>query len=263
MVTDRIYRLLQSLPSAQRQFRRLVKRLPHRRRLVRHHGCEYEIDPSELHGFYLYYEREYDDPVFAYLRTRLGEFRWGLDIGANIGIYTAFLARHLPRVDAFEPEPSVLPLLEANLARNQVANVIVHKCCVGDVNGSVSFHRPSEENRGVGGITAGAGHAVACVTLDQFLETVPQDPLFIKMDIEGGEWLAVRGGARVLAGWPAPIAILIEIHPHEITQLGGAVPALRNLLTDAGLTVRALAAGMLSEQKLDEARFWWAERSIP
>jgi hypothetical protein len=65
--------------------------------------AEAVVDPSELHGFYLYYEREYDDYTFSFLGDRLAGFARALDIGANIGVCTSFLAARMDKVDAFEP----------------------------------------------------------------------------------------------------------------------------------------------------------------
>lgn len=103
MITYAIYRALARVPALKRQFRRIVKRLPHRNRLVEHPGLRMVVDPSELSGFYLYYDREYDDHVFRFIQERAGRYRRAVDLGANIGVYTAFLAGRIARVDAFEP----------------------------------------------------------------------------------------------------------------------------------------------------------------
>jgi len=122
MLTDAIFRALVAVPSLQRQFRKMVFRLPHRQRLVQHFGQELWVDPSELSGFYVYYERNYDDYIFQFLSARIAGFDRALDIGANIGIYTVFLAARIARIDAFEPEPLVLQRLTANLEQNGLAS---------------------------------------------------------------------------------------------------------------------------------------------
>jgi FkbM family methyltransferase len=233
----------------------VVRRLPHRTRRVGHFGQHLLVDPSELHGFYLYYEREYDDPIFRFLSERLPAYPRALDLGANIGIYTTFLALHCRRVDAFEPEKQVLPRLRQNLSLNGIGNVTVHEICVSDVTGEVRFVPPSPQNQGVGQIGEG-GVLVPSVTLDDFLAGSEQQPLFIKMDIEGGEWLAAKGAQQAFRSWNYPLAILIELHPGEIEKVGGTLPELRQLLEGAGLTVRSLDSGELCPVS-DSSRFWW------
>ncbi len=74
MLTDSIYRSLNSMPELQRQFKRVVLKLPHRQRLVHHFGQQLWVDPSEMHGFYLYYEREYDDYIFNFLSAQATKY---------------------------------------------------------------------------------------------------------------------------------------------------------------------------------------------
>jgi len=247
----------------QRQFKRVVLRLPHRERLVRHFDHALVVDPVELHGFYLYYEREYDDYIFRFLLPRLGSFGRALDIGANIGIYTVFLAQHIPRVDAFEPEPSVLTRLRKNLSLNNVANVSVHETCVGLESGTVAFLEADERNQGIGRIASESADVEhrRCVSLDDFLHSSIDEPCLIKMDIEGAELLAIQGGRQAFANRSAPVSILIETHPAEIAQLGGTLERLAAGILELGLRVSALTPRGLEPLDLAsvQQRFWWAE----
>lgn len=247
----------------QRQFKRVVLRLPHRERLVRRFDHALVVDPVELHGFYLYYEHEYDDYIFRFLLPRLGSFRRALDIGANIGIYTVFLARHVPRIDAFEPEPSVLPRLRRNLSLNKVANVSVHETCVGLKSGTVAFLKADERNQGIGRIATESVDVEhrRCVSLDDFLNLSIVEPCLIKMDIEGAELLAIQGGRQALANRTAPVSLLIETHPAEISQLGGTLDQLAASVQELGFKVSGLTPRGLEplDPKNIQLRFWWAE----
>ena len=232
-----------------------VRRLPHRQRLVQHFGQVLIVDPSELSGFYLYYEREYDDAIFRFLSRELPKFTWAIDIGANIGVYTTFIARCCNKVDAFEPDSSLVAKLERNLQLNNIKNVTLHPVCVSDVTGSVQFEASPTANNGIGRI-AEVGISLPSITLDNFLENSEQRPLFIKMDIEGAEWSAINGGKKALLSWRRPLAILMELHPDEIVQYGGTVRDLRCMLEQIGLTVRSLDSDELIPVN-DSSRFWW------
>lgn len=260
MLTDRIFRASRKSPTLQQQLKRALVRLPSRQRHVMHFGQRLLVDPSELHGFYLYYEGEYDDYIFEFLGERLAGFDRALDIGANIGIYTSFFAARMNKVDAFEPEIGVLPRLRENLRLNGLTNVSIHSVCVANVSGKVSFQRPDKRNLGVGRISNNcAGVEYPCITLDDFFGNSIRESCLIKMDIEGGEWLALQGARRVLYYPPFPVSLLIELHPDAIVSLGGSVLALKSLLESMGFYVCALTPAGAQRLPADlNARFWWA-----
>ena len=59
------------------------------------------------------------------------------DIGANIGITAMILSDIVPegRVHAFEPSPTVFPVLSDNLTRNGCENVVAHRMAIGEITG--------------------------------------------------------------------------------------------------------------------------------
>jgi len=260
MITDKLYRSLSAWPGLQRQFARVVKRLPHRRRQVSRYGQILEIDPSEMAGFYLYYEQDYDNYLFEFLSTQVSKFERALDIGAHHGIYTVFLAARIPHVDAFEPDPENADRLEANLKRNHLGQVVVHRACVGLQTGEVHFRQACDVNQGVGSITLDAGGSVSrpCVSLDDFFNDSLPGSCLIKMDIEGGEWLAFQGAQRVFKSSRFPLAILLEVHPEDIARLGGSVEKFANMLNEMGLKISALTPqGLKPLSAGNNFRFWW------
>ena len=260
MVTDTIFRALKRSPNLQRQFKRALVRLPSRRRQVVHLGQRLWVDPTELHGFYLYYEREYDDYIFSFLEERLASFTRALDIGANIGVYTSFFAARMSRVDAFEPELRVIPKLRSNLRLNQLENVRIHCACISNLSGKVHFQPPNKQNEGIGRIAEGnAAVEYPSLSLNDFFGDSIRESCLIKMDIEGGEWLALQGARRVLSHPRIPVSLLLEVHPTEIADLGGSVPELKSLLKAMGFFVYALTpAGLQTISCGLDARFWWA-----
>jgi FkbM family methyltransferase len=256
MITDRLYRLSRPEHSFRRLLARLVRRLPHRQRVVKHFGQTLFVDPSELSGFYLYYEQEYDDGIFRFLSGRLPLFRWAIDLGANIGIYTIFMAHRCDWVDAFEPDRRLIERLERNLHVNRMGNVTIHAKCISDATGTVQFEAPPARNQGIGKIVE-RGIAVPSLSLGDFLIKSEHRPLMIKMDIEGAEWLAINGAKDALRSWGFPLSILMEIHPQEIMGLGGTVSELRRILELLGLTVWSIETGELQPVR-ESSRFWWA-----
>ncbi|MEI9803363.1 MAG: FkbM family methyltransferase [Pseudolabrys sp.] len=241
-----------------------MRRLPHRRRTVDMRGQQLSIDPSESSGFYLYYEREYDDQIFNFLNSIIGRYVVALDIGANIGVYTCYLAARVPQVIAFEPDPAVCAWLRSNLALNRLNNVTVHQACVGREKGMVKFFSAEDRNSGIGSMidAPGASREMPCVCLDDLFQP-PFGPCLIKLDIEGAEWLALQGARRLLSAPDVSVDILMEVHPEQLQKAGVSLHDLHALLAQMGYQIFGIGTGgliPLPPQARGE-RFWWATRS--
>jgi FkbM family methyltransferase len=122
-----------------------------------------------------------------------------LDVGANIGAHTLFLANAVGRqgkVYAFEPQRIVFQTLCANMALNSVTNAYCYHVAVGDRPGSILVpalnYEVPENFGGLGLGDARAGEEVQFITLDSL--ALPTCRL-IKVDVEGME-LHVLQGAR-------------------------------------------------------------------
>ena len=148
------------------------------------------------------------------------------------------------------------PNCERNLHLNDISNVTIHAKCISDVTGTVCFETSSARNLGLGKI-AERGISLPSVSLGDFLTESERRSLFIKMDIEGAEWLAIKGAQDVLRSWDCRLSILMELHPDEIRRHGGTVEELRDLLEQAGLAVWSLDSDKLLPVN-DLSRFWWA-----
>lgn len=259
MISDKAYRTARPIPGINNLFRRVVFKLPHRRRLVEHFGQQLWVDPSEMHGFYLDYERAYDDYIFDFITSRRSRFSRVLDIGANIGIYTVFFASHFGRVDAFEPDAANLKRLKDNFTLNRITNVEVHPVCITDHVGSVSFVPGVDHNQGIGSISTEMGAVqVPCVTLDHFFGDSVPEPSLLKVDIEGVEWLAFRGAKRLLTNYARKVSILLEVHPERLPAYGGTALEMKKFFENYGMAVQALTEdGLRPVESPDKDRFWW------
>ena len=150
-----------------------------------------------------------------------------IDVGANIGFFTTLLARLVGpegRVLAFEPDQANLAMLRANLDQNRLQETVtVVASAVASEPGNAMFSLDSAtgstghlgETPTLGGIAFGGG-ALQLVetpvnTIDEIVERLELAPVLIKMDIEGGEFEALRGAART-----------IDVHrPLVLSELGG------------------------------------------
>ena len=124
------------------------------------------------------------------------------DLGAHVGFYT-LLASKLTgptgKVIAFEPVERNLSYLRRHIAMNHANNCVVLEAAVGSSEGTCSFDFGSDLSQGhlVSDETGSVN--VRVVTLDGLVarkEIPPPD--FIKIDIEGGEFDALKGAAHLL-----------------------------------------------------------------
>jgi FkbM family methyltransferase len=158
-----------------------------------------------------------------------------LDVGASWGMFTYRLAHQVGpggRVVAFEPNPLVLPSLEAIAAG--CPGVVIHPVALSDAPGSASLHvptlrRPVASPRAIHPMASlsvpsnrtEAAHETVEVEvqrLDDALGADAERPIsFVKCDVEGHELAVLRGADAVLASRPA---ILIEVEQrHQDTPI--------------------------------------------
>jgi FkbM family methyltransferase len=150
------------------------------------------------------------------------------DLGAHTGFFSLIASRFVGpfgRIVAFEPDPQNAAAFKANIAKNGLTQVTVVEMAVWSSSGPVAFEPATDSsNRTQGYVSSGAdarfnGVSVSAVRLDDFVlsEGYPT-PRFIKMDVEGAEWEALRGARRLLT--EAQPKLLCEVHdPAQMSQI--------------------------------------------
>jgi FkbM family methyltransferase len=137
------------------------------------------------------------------------------DLGANAGFYTLAFARLVEErghVWAFEPLAENAASLRRHVALNDLTNVTVVQAAVADRTGVAGFAFAGDKSEG--SLSEGASLLVPTLSLDEYCVQAGIDcPDLIKIDIEGGESLALRGAARAIAQGRA--TILLALHGRE------------------------------------------------
>lgn len=165
-----------------------------------------------------YYERH----VCAGLRQLIQPGMTCVDVGANVGLLTLFMAHHAGKtgqVFAFEPHPENVARLRGNVTRQGYEKrVAVKRAAVND--GSVDSitlyagrgHATSEWNivgHDADGHAAEAVLSVPAISLDTYFHA-PQRIDVVKIDVEGAESQVLAGMQRIIHQWHP--AMLIEVH---------------------------------------------------
>lgn len=148
------------------------------------------------------------------------------DVGANFGYVSLALARRAGAegaVVAFEPLPANLERLRYNLALNpEGEQVTVVAAAVADRRAEAEFlvHRSDR----MGKLAGSAGRAaeyqgslpVQQVALDEWFAEQAAPPHLVKIDVEGGEALVLRGMQQLLRS-SRPL-LLIELHGSQAAE---------------------------------------------
>jgi FkbM family methyltransferase len=149
-----------------------------------------------------------------------------VNIGANIGLYAIITGKLIGpegQVHAFEPSTTTYKRLERNTQLNKLANVFTNNIALSDMKGrlilrsdpknrSLDGHRFVESLSQSGTVKSG-DEVIPCDTLDSyFSHLVDGEPLpaidLIIMDVEGAEWMVLKGGLQILRASPAAFLVL-------------------------------------------------------
>ena len=134
-----------------------------------------------------------------------------IDVGANIGIYTAFLSRRVGdhgAVCSVEPTPVTFDILVSNIRRLGLSNVIAVPCAASDHAGSAMLEIPRfpwgaanpYEARLIrrGKDDAAEQIRVKARTLDSIADDLGGTISFVKCDVEGHEVECINGAEELL-----------------------------------------------------------------
>lgn len=194
-------------------------------------GTRFRVDPA-LRDYFPPHDHPYE--VFPF-RAVAGLLRPGMiavDVGANVGIFTLLMARHVGpggRVHAFEPHPELSRFLRSNVELNDFRSVC--SCVVALVGGSdrecVAYH-----------VSPQGLHVASTIyrtpepweilerpmlTLDRYFRKRRLRSL-IKVDAEGAELQILRGAEGILRR--ARPLIVCEVHGKSMQVIGDSVEEL-------------------------------------
>ena len=193
--------------------------------------------------WYGFYSRD----ILLTLRSILRPGMAVVDAGANIGEITLVAAKMVGasgHVYSFEPQPEVAEVLSKNVRLNNFTQVFIQKEGLSDEAGDKEIYRasfdfhdgskheglatlyPSEER----GEKAGQ---ISLVTLDDFCKRTDLKQLnLIKIDIEGAELPALKGGIETLRRFMP--YIIVEVQQETASQAGYNAADILALLQPMG-----------------------------
>jgi len=172
-------------------------------------------------GSQIFFRGSYSEDQLSFLEQSLDTSAVFIDVGANQGEFTiaaADIVRH-GKIIAFEPVQEYRERLVANIRLNGYSNIQIVPVALGEANGSMPIFDAEGDfcdgtkHEGLTTLFASETRSwrretVAVKTLDSILDQLNVSRVdVIKLDIEGAEWMALRGAVNALAKY-RPVLIL-------------------------------------------------------
>lgn len=184
----------------------------------------------------LYFFDSYEEKEIKFLQKILNPGDSFIDAGANIGIFSLMASEIVGpqgRVYSFEPFSKNHKNLENHVKINNLKNVAVEQLALSDRSGEIVLHI-NETDGNMGMATAYPSdftysETVKTISLDDYV--LKRDITLIKavkIDIEGGEYLALLGMKRILEKYHP--TIIIEINPEILTSASSGEEDIETLL---------------------------------
>jgi len=159
----------------------------------------------------------YEDELELLFRDSVSVDYTLIDCGANFG-YWSVLISSAPygshKAIAIEPSSQNFAKL-ANNAEINGSRFEVMKCAIGSARGTARLSGTKHEAFSIAGNSAGDGEDVPVIALDNLLDdgkVSPNGKYLIKLDVEGVEIEAIKGGTRMLEG---DSVVLCEEHGND------------------------------------------------
>ena len=216
-------------------------------RVILNDGSLLDLDPGSPTEQWTVWTGEYDRRAVESLTGCLAPGDNAIDIGANVGLWSMQLAMIVRsnggRVWAFEPVSANAERLRQNCGLNQRDETLtVVQTAVGDEEGVVHLHteRPTGSQTGNAVVVRGGvaqyrrpTDSAPIARLDRLAGELGIDTCrLIKIDIEGAETMALRGGRRFIAR-TRPF-IYGEFNPFWMKQLGTSFAEAFSVLSPLG-----------------------------
>ncbi len=202
--------------------------------IVRREGVFWRLDPSDFVQSSLYWIGEFEGFYFANFSRWVNPDSIVLDIGANFGYYSVRLGSMLStgHVYCFEPSPRSFERLKTNLELNRLENIATPvQLGLSDSSGAARI--ATDGNNSGHHHISDTGQPITVDTLDSFCERCDIKRVdLIKIDIEGHEMHALRGGEKTIQRHHP--RMMVEIFPRSLQEQGASATELVSWLTERG-----------------------------
>src|SRR5690606_19598684 len=180
-------------------------------RKVHRNGIYFDLDISDYQEHLIYFGLENDSSI-GILEYLPKKDAFILDIGANIGQTSLWMAKHIQNTNStiisFEPFPSTFEKLEKNVGLNQFKSIKIENLGLGATESEMEMAMHTRSNSGGFRMHNPKYHtgkickSISVTTLDKYLTAYEAKVDFIKIDVEGYEYQVLSGAVKTLKNHP-------------------------------------------------------------
>ncbi len=169
------------------------------------YGGTYQGNSGGLIDNFILMDGAFEKSVLYFMRDVMQVLAPGngvfMDIGANTGQHSLYMAQYSREVHAFEPYEPVLKRFRHMIEINGLENIVVHAVGLGEADEKLPFFEPPAENPGTGSFVDGfknyntfTSAEFRIVRGDDWLAGIGQPVVhLIKLDVEGYEQPVLKG----------------------------------------------------------------------
>lgn len=199
-------------------------------------GLKFELLPGQFIDRFIAVEGIFERRFLEYVRSILPRNAVMLDIGANIGNHSLFLADRCKVIHCFEPNPETAERLMRNIRHNSLeAKIKVHQFGLGDKDETLTYHENVSGNLGASGFAQGKdlpeGFRVRSLEVREASRAIKELGLetidYIKVDVEGMEEAVLTSLRSVLSRYKP----IVSFEHHETEVEPGTFDRIRSLFT--------------------------------
>jgi FkbM family methyltransferase len=208
---------------------------------------------NENIGFEIFINGVYEADTISFIVGRMKADSVFLDIGANIGAISVPVShlRSDVHVVALEAAPWIFEYLYENIRLNKLVNIrAINKAISNKVGSHVDFFSPRDKfgKGSLAPVFTSTAVTVETITLDALCSTLGDKSVgLIKVDVEGFEALAFRGGNEVLTSSKAP-DILFEFADWAEQIAGETLGNAQSLLLNFGYDLYQFKTGKIGHR---------------
>jgi FkbM family methyltransferase len=203
------------------------------------------LNPGDLVSRAILDTGEWEPVSVGMVSEHLGAGATFIDVGAHIGYYSlkaAPIVSDAGHVIAIEPNPEIVRQLQANLAASGANVVAVAPVACSDTEGTLDLYAAPEANTGQSSLSKANASQMGATTHTYKVRARPLDDIIresgvtrvdaIKIDVEGAEYLVLKGAQETLDRFHP--MLLVEIVGHQLRAMGSSPTQVRELLRAHG-----------------------------
>lgn len=165
------------------------------------------------------------------------------DVGASIGLISIYASSKCKKVLSFEPDSDIFERLKKNIEINSVQEKVnifnfgidTESKTIKLFTDGVDAFSPSIKDLG----RHSRSKMIEVRSIDSLINDGFEIPNVVKIDIEGAEILALKGGVALFTSNKAPRLLVLEVHPIFLESFNSSESEVIKLIIEYGYNIVA------------------------